>query len=154
MLGLSAEYRPKWRDALRGIIAGKDSAEVLASVYGKPVAAIDQDLQRYIRSSSFSAGIFDAKLENINQKFAAQLAPDFDVKLMLLEIASGKTQEQTGKELEQLAAEQPSRPEPWVQMGYLEWGSGKPAGAQVRADFEKAYQLGGRSPRMLWDYGR
>ena len=39
-------------------------------------------------------------------------------------------------------------------MGYLAWGSGKPATDEVRAQFAKAYSLGGRSPRMLWDYGR
>jgi hypothetical protein len=74
--------------------------------------------------------------------------------LMLLDIAMRNSPQQTEKELEQLAAEQPTRPEPYVQMGYLEWGTGKPATDQVRELFAKAYALGGRSPRMLWDYGR
>ncbi len=154
MLGLSEDYRPKWRDALKEIIAGKDSAEVLTSVYGKPIAAIEKDLKSYLQSTSFSAGVFDAKLENIKEKYTAEPAPPFDVKLMLLDIAAGSTPEQTQKQLEQLAAEQPARPEPYVQMGYLEWGFGKPATDQVRELFAKAYALGGRSPRMLWDYGR
>ena len=145
---------PKWGAFLKAILAGKESVDALTSTYGKPLAAIESDLQRYTAGNNFSAAIYDAKLEKVEEKYPAQPAPAFDLKLVLLDIAAGNTKEQTQRELEKLAEEQPGRPEPYVQMGYLAWGSGKPAGGEVSERFEKAYALGGRSPRMLWDYGR
>jgi tetratricopeptide (TPR) repeat protein len=154
MLCLSIDYRPKWRDFVKAIVGGKSSTDALTSTYGKSITAIEEDLQLYVQGRNFRTLIYDAKLEQIEQKYAAEPAPAFDVKLMLLDIVSGNTREQTEQELGRLAAEEPSRPEPYVQLGYLAWGAGKRAGPEVREQFEKAYSLGGRSPRMLWDYGR
>jgi len=154
MLSLSQEYRPKWADFLKAVIAGKESADALATTYGKPLAAIERDLQLYTTRDSFRAALFDTKLEKIDEKYPAEPAPAFDVRLMLLDINTVNSKEQTRMELEKLAMDDPSRPEPYVQLGYLAWGAGKPADEEVRGDFEKAYSLGGRSPRMLWDYGR
>jgi tetratricopeptide (TPR) repeat protein len=58
----------------------------------------------------------------------------------------------TREQLETLAAEAPTQPEPHTQLGYLVWRGGD--GAQAQKEFEKSYELGGRSARMLWDYGR
>ena len=56
MLSLSDEYRPKWKEFVAAVIKGRDAAEALSQIYGKPLAAIDQDLQYYIRGSRFLAG--------------------------------------------------------------------------------------------------
>lgn len=153
MLSLSDEYRPKWKEFAAAVIKGRDAAEALSQIYGKPLAAIDQDLQYYIRGSRFLAGTFDARLEKVNQTFPAEPAPMFDVKLMLLDLSERRGKEQeTEEQIEKLSAEQPSRPEPYAQLGYLAWrrsGSG-----EAQKQFAKAFELGGRSARMLWDYGR
>ena len=158
MLSISADYRPKWGEFVKAIITGKDSAEALTSTYAKPLAAIDRDLQLHARSRTFGALTADATLPTIAKNYPVEPAPSFEVKLMLLDITTGNTfaatKEQIRQQLETLATEQPSRPEPYVQLGYLAWGPGQPAGDEVRDRFAKAYALGGRSPRMLWDYGR
>jgi hypothetical protein len=153
MLSLAPEYRPKWGDFVKAILQGKSSADALTSTYGRPVAQVEQDLRGYTRQPTYLAGTFDAKLEKIQQQYPASPAPEFDLKLMLLEIAVGNTKEQHEAQLRSLAAQDPSRPEPHVQLAYLIWGSGE-SSTQVRDLFAKAYSLGGRSPRMLWDYGR
>lgn len=154
MLSLDGDYRPKWAEFARAMIQGKDSAEALPAIYGKSIEAIGQDLQLYAQKRVFAAGIFDAKLEKIQTQYPAAPAPAFDLRLTLLEITAGNSREQTRQQIQALATEEPSRPEPHEQLGYLLWGSGLPAGAEVRDEFAKAYELGGRSPRMLWDYGR
>jgi tetratricopeptide (TPR) repeat protein len=153
MLSLSAEYRPKWSQFVAAVLKGKASVEALPEVYGMPLSAIEQDLRAYIRGDRFLAGTFDARLEKVNQPFAAEAAPLFDVQLMLLDLAErpGKEQ-QTEEQIEKLSAEQPSRPEPYAQLGYIAWRSGR--NQEARTQFGKAFELGGRSTRMLWDYGR
>ncbi len=153
MLSLTGEYRPKWSQVVAEIIKGKDSAEALPEVYGKPLSVIDQDLQNYLRGNRFLAGTFDARLEKVNQSFAAEPAPLFDVKLMLLDLNERRGKErETEEQIEKLSAEQPSRPEPYAQLGYLAWR--RRGSREAEKQFAKAFELGGRSTRMLWDYGR
>jgi predicted Zn-dependent protease len=153
MLSLSPEYRPKWNQFARAILDGKDSVEALPEIYGKPIDAIDQDLQLYLQGRLFLSGTFDAQLEKVNQPFPAEAAPMFDVKLMLLDLAERPgTEKETQQQIEKLSAEQPSRPEPYAQQGYMAWRRGD--NEEARKQFEKAFALGGRGPRMLWDYGQ
>jgi tetratricopeptide (TPR) repeat protein len=153
MLSLSPEYRPKWNQFAKAIQDGKDSAEALPEIYGKPIAVIDQDLQFYLQGRLFLSGTFDAQLEKVNQPFPAEPAPLFDVKLMLLDLAERPgTENETKRQIEKLSAEQPSRPEPYAQLGYLAWRRGD--NEEARKQFEKAFALGGRGTRMLWDYGQ
>jgi tetratricopeptide (TPR) repeat protein len=153
MLSLRSEYRPKWNKFVAAVLNGKASVDALPEVYGMPLSAIEQDLQTYVRGNRFLAGTFDARLEKVNQPFAAEAAPTFDVQLMLLDLTErpGKEQ-QTEEQIKKLSAEQPSRPEPYAQLGYIAWRGGR--NQEARRLFGKAFELGGRSTRMLWDYGR
>ena len=153
MLSLNPEYRPKWSQFARAILDGKDSAEALPEIYGKPVAAIDQDLQFYVQGRFFPSGTFDARLQRVNQPLSAETPSSFDVKLMLLDLTERPgAEKETQQQIERLLAEQPSRPEPYAQLGYLAWRRSENEEAQKQ--FEKAFTLGGRGNRMLWDYGR
>jgi hypothetical protein len=153
MLSLSGEYRPQWSRFVRAILDGQDSADALTATYGKPLAAIEADLQNYVRGNRFLAGTFDGKLETINLQFSAETAPAFDVKLMLLDLAGRPGMEGEAQlQLEKLSAEEPSRPEPYVQLGYLAWRRG--GNIEAEKQFEKAFALGSRSTKMLWDCGQ
>jgi hypothetical protein len=152
MLYLNPEYRPRFADLLAAIAVGRDSAEALTSVYGKPLAAIEKDLQDYLRGNRFRAMVFASGMQIDDVTAAPEPAPAFDVRLILAELAQ-RSGRDVGAELEALAAEQPSRPEPHVQLGYLLWQGGEDP-PEVQREFAKAYALGDRSPKLLWDYGR
>jgi Tfp pilus assembly protein PilF len=154
MLMLDKTYSPKFDNVIRAIQEGTPSADALAMVYGMPLLEIDKDLQRYIRGDHrFYARLFPTKLEKVTEELVAEPAPDYDVKLVLTELSTRPGQEEeTRRKLEALIAEDPKRAEPYAQLGYLVWRQGKQLEAQQF--FSKAYALGDRSRRMLWDYGR
>ena len=153
VLLLSEEYRPHSDAFMRAMMQGKDSVEALNTAYGKPLAAVERDLQTYLRGDRFRALVFPAKLDQSKVQVAAEPAPIFEVRLMLVDLTDKPGKEAaTREQLQKLSAEAPSQPEPHTQLGYLMWRGGDSAGAL--SEFEKSYALGGRSARMLWDYGR
>ena len=153
MLGLSPEYSPRFPEFLNTVQAGMDSAAALEKVYGKPVPAVEKDLDAYFRGNRFSGRLYPLKLANSSEKFPATPAPGFDVKLALTDLTNRTGKEaDTRKALEDLAREDPKRPEPWAGLGYLAWRANhNDAAAEA---FGKAYDLGDHSPRLLWDFGR
>ncbi|HEX8984677.1 MAG TPA: tetratricopeptide repeat protein [Bryobacteraceae bacterium] len=54
--------------------------------------------------------------------------------------------------LERLTQQDPNRPEPHRALAYLAWHDGQHENASEL--FGKAYELGARDPKLLWDYGR
>lgn len=166
MLYLSQEYRPKFPDVMSALAAGKDSAEVLTSIYGKPLPKIEEDLQLYIRGNRFRAALFPARLKASNIAIKVEPAPAFDLHLTLFEISRKNVRDPAEnaamrQELSAMAAEQPERPEPHALLGYVIWRAGEPGKsmpAADRAEVEKelgsAFTMGDRSPALLWDYGR
>jgi Tfp pilus assembly protein PilF len=153
MLQLSPEYVAKFPAFLNTVQSGVDSAAALEKVYGKTVAAVEKDLQTYIRGNQFYGRLFPVKLSTSTEKFPATPAPMFDVRLALADLTNRPGKEpETRKTLEDLAREDPTRPEPWAGVGYLAW-RGNHMDEAVEA-FGKAYDLGDRNPRLLWDFGR
>ncbi len=153
MLSLSPEYLPKFSEFLAAIQGGTPSEQALMKVYGKPLPKIEQDLQIYLRGRIFNGALFPVKIEKAAGEMVAEPVSPFDVKLMLVDLADrpGK-EEETRKPLEPLSHEAPQQPEPYTRLGYLALRGGRRDEAQKY--FEKAFALGGREPRMLWDYGR
>ncbi|MEI9812165.1 MAG: hypothetical protein WDO18_05585 [Acidobacteriota bacterium] len=81
MLFSSPEYSPKFQDLLNAIQNGTPSAQALEQVYGKPLAKIEEELQFYIRGSSFFRRVAKIKLENID-KLPSTPASLYDVRLL------------------------------------------------------------------------
>ncbi len=153
MLQLSPEYVARFRDFLGAVQGGMDSSAALEKVYGKSVASVEKDLQAYIRGNQFYVRPFPVKLASAKENFPVQPAEQFDVKLALADLTNRPGKEaEAQRALEELAREDPMRPEPWVNLGYLAWRRGQISDA-VDA-FAKAYQLGSRSAGLLWDFGR
>lgn len=153
MLQLSPQYSPKYSEFLKVLQSGVDSASALEKAYGKTIADIEKDLQSYFRGNQFYGRLFPLKLVTSTEKFPAAPAPDFEVRLALADLTnrSGKEAE-TRKMLEELTSADPKRPEPWASLGYLAWRDNQIPDA-VEA-FGKAYDLGNRSTKFLWDFGR
>jgi hypothetical protein len=152
MLMLDAEYRPKFAQAMAIISGGKGSQETLETIYGKPLAAIEGDLLRYMRGDRFQGVVFPAKLENASE-LRIEPAPPFDLKLTLIDLRNRPAREdETRHALEELAAEDPHRPEPHAMLGYLAWRTN--SRDEAVKQMAQAFDLGSRSAKMLWDYGR
>ncbi len=153
MLVLTNEYRPGFAKFLEMVNAGTPTEEALNKVYGKTIGQVDKELQAYLRGTHFQGAYFALKIEKAPDEITSEPAPAFDVKLVLAELLNrpGKEKE-TREAFERLAAEEPKRPEPVAALGYLAWRAKENEEAQK--DFSKAFELGDRDPRMLWDYAR
>jgi hypothetical protein len=152
MLELSLEYSPRFPELFRQIAKGTPSQAAIEAVYGKPLSSVEKDLQSYLRRDAFTGRILSVKL---NGGIKATVAPaqTFDVKLTLLDLSNRPGREaESRQKFSDLASEYPKRPEPQSALGYLAWRTGQSEQA-VKA-FAAAFELGGRNPQMLWDYGR
>ncbi len=153
MLALTNEYRAKFTQLMVTISNGTPSADALEQTYGKPLSRIEADLQSYLRGSKFQGVLIPAKLEKMSDELKAEPADDFDVALLLAQISERPGKEDAARSaLEALVKRDPKRSEPYLDLGYLDWRQNQTDAA--RENFAKAYDLGSRSPRMMWDYGR
>jgi hypothetical protein len=153
MLVLSPDYRPKFSQFTHLIAAGVDSAAALEQTYRVPLSQIESELKNYLRGGRFRGVLLPIKLEKVDDDLKAEPADAFEVKLLLAEIGDRAGREETTRAaLQGLIAENPKRSEPHVDLGYLDRRERRSGDA--RQEFAKAFELGGRSPRMLWDCGR
>jgi tetratricopeptide (TPR) repeat protein len=153
MLALSPDYRPKFSQVLQSISGGTPSADALEQIYGKPLSKIENDLRAYLRGGQFQGLLIPAKLEKIGDDLDAEPADVFDVRLLLAEVGDRPSKEDaTRKAFEELISQNPNRAEAYIDLAYLDWKEKRSRDA--REHFAKAFELGSRNPRMLWDYGR
>jgi hypothetical protein len=152
MLELSPQYAAHFSEMLHQIAAGTPSITAIQNAYNKPLAWVEKDLQLYLRQNSFTGRVFPVKLQDGENKAVVEPANLFDVKLSLIDLGTGHGKEAANLKLRDLASEYPKRPEPQSALGYMAWNAGDSAGAVK--DFAAAFELGGRNPQMLWDYGR
>jgi tetratricopeptide (TPR) repeat protein len=152
MLELNADYSPNFGKFLDEINRGTPSQKVIEGVWGKPLEAVEKDLQAYMRSGTYTARLFSLKLQS-GEKVAAEPAVTFDVRLTLLDLSNRPGKEAAVKAgFQDLIQEDPKRPEPYVALGYFAARGG--AEAEAVEYFGKAVELGSRNPQMLWDFGR
>src|SRR5262249_15529694 len=71
MLMTTSEYRPKSGEVLAAVDKGTPSIEALEKVYGKPLAAIENDLELYIRGSRFNYLSAKIKLQTNKEALVA-----------------------------------------------------------------------------------
>ena len=153
MLTTTNEFRGKFSNLLQAVQSGTPSARALETTYGMPLAKIETILQQYVRGDSFRKLVTRIQLENI-ESLPAQPADMFAVRALEADLLSGLKgkRPEALKRYEELTREDPKRPEPWIGLGYIAWyGNDREVAAE---NFAKAYELGARSPKLLWDYGR
>ncbi len=153
MLCFRPEYREQFGRLLSGISGSKDSAAVLTRLYGRSVAQIEKDLQAYLRGSTFQGFLISAKLDKQSGEIPVEALTEFDTGLMLNDLAYRPGKEAVRQAaLEKLVEQDPKRPEPYRNLGYLAWQAGRTE--EAVAQFGKAFDRGDRDPTLLWDYGR
>ncbi|MFN3324247.1 MAG: tetratricopeptide repeat protein [Bryobacteraceae bacterium] len=153
MICLDEAYRPRSGQFVAAIAGGMHTIDALVEVYGRNVVELDAELRQYLRRSTLNAVVFNMRLVKISDNLPAAPADPFDVALTLADINNRRgLEQQTGDALGRLAAQHPARSEPHQALGYLEL---RTAGSEAAiAHFRKAYELGSRNPRFLYDYGR
>jgi hypothetical protein len=110
-------------------------------------------LKAYVRSDHFASRVHQRPELSTPAQPALLTEVPFDVKLLLVDLGRSRNPvDETRRRLLALAAESPTRPEPYAQLGYLDWKA--TGGAAAAVWFDKAYAAGERSPQLLWDYGR
>ena len=112
MLALSNEYRSGFSRLVNLVSSGTPSVNALEDVYGKPLKQLEADLNSYLRGGRFQGVLIPAKLEKDREELRAEVASDFDVKLLLAEVSDRPERSQaTRKRLEELIAQNQNRPE-------------------------------------------
>lgn len=160
MLMLDKAYREKFPSVLSALSNSSggrnaDSPKVLEQIYGKPLSAIEKDVQSYVTGNQFMAAVFDMKLLKVEGKKAAEPASVYDVKLSLLELENSKDRGLSAdarRDLEELAKSEPNRPDAHITLGYLLARSNQMEPAQEA--FGRALDLGVSNPEVLWDIAR
>lgn len=153
MLTTSKEYRPKFGQFFNAVQSGVPSVEALERVYGQPLAQIEEALKFYIRGQRFYELVTKIQIDDM-EKLTVSPADTFDVQYLQADLLLGlKDRRPEGiKRMEELARENPNRPEPQSALGYVAWRDGKQT--QAIEHFGNAIAGGARSPKLLWDYAR
>ncbi len=153
MLATTDKYRSKFWGLLPALSSGTPSVQALETTYGMPFAELESELKTYIRGPYFRKLIVKIRLD-ATEKLNSQPADMFEVHEALAELLLGLQGRQADARtrFEELAREDPKRPEPWASLGYLAWRNGKPG--EAAEDFGKAFDLGSRNPRLLLDYAQ
>lgn len=153
MLSLDHEYRPGFARLVRELANGSGEAEVFQKVYGKNIKTIESDVQRYIRGDRFNGALFDIQLKRNAGEKTVEAVGEYEAAVLLATVGDFQGREKVTKsKLEALIAREPERPEAYKALGYLLGRTEGPGPAQEQ--FQRAFELGDRSPRLLWDGGR
>ncbi len=153
MLTTTNEYRQKFGSFFGMVQAGTPSAEALEKAYGQPFAKIEEALRFYIQGGRFNEMLVKIQLDDI-EKLAVSPADSFDVRYVQGDLLLGlKDHRVEGlRRMEDLARENPSRPEPQSSLAYVMWQDGKQEEAVQH--FSSAFAGGARTPKLLWDFAR
>ncbi|HLJ48271.1 MAG TPA: tetratricopeptide repeat protein [Bryobacteraceae bacterium] len=150
MLYLSDAYRPNFTKFVVTVANGKTTAEAFESVYGRSLADVQKDLNGYVLGSFFHGALFDIKLAKSEEDADVSTPLSFEVQMALADLLAGRKPDEARQRYEQIAKENPGRPEVEESLGYLAWRDKDIAGA--REHFAKAIAAGTKNPQMCFHY--
>ena len=147
MLLLGQDYRPKYGDFSKAILAGQPAAAALEAVYGKSLAQVEKDLHAYLRSTSLKGASSSTPSwkRPIWHRDCRGCASRGGTDAGRLLVTLNNRHKEAAEVLAKLSQEHPDRPEVEESLGYLAWYSRDRESAQ--AHFEKAVTLGTKNAR-------
>ena len=151
-LATSEKLRAEFPRLVDAIAAGMPSEKALESLTKLPLAKLESDLKLHVATGASRKLRIKLKLDVSKEKLTAEPANMFDVRLALANQSGHQAKDEPRKRLEELAKEDPTRPEPHADLAYIEFREGRPEAGFER--LAKAYELGDRRPKLLLDYGR
>jgi tetratricopeptide (TPR) repeat protein len=152
MLMTRDQYRNKFWQVLSAVDKGTPSARALESAYGMPLAQLDSNLRWYVsgNGNQFKMLKINMPLPPVD-KVAGNPADMFEVRTLQAELLVGLKgrHDEARQRLEALVHEDPTRPGPWADLGYLAlYGDHVDEAAEK---FGRAFDLGDRNPRLIMD---
>jgi tetratricopeptide (TPR) repeat protein len=151
MLYLSPGYRTNFSRFVLAVANGQDMTQACQSIYGKGIKEVESDLNRYTKSNTFYGELFDVKLEKSAEDPQMSEATAFDSGLVLADLlALVRKPEEARRAYEQLAKENPDKPEVEESLGYMAWQEGD--SGLARRHFLRAYAAGTKNAQMCFDY--
>jgi tetratricopeptide (TPR) repeat protein len=151
MLYFSRDYSANFTKFVLAVVNGQDTGQAFQGVYGKGLKEVARDLERYIRSDKFYGAVFDVKLEKSAEDPQASEATAYESGLVLADLLSMLHKpEEARRAYEQLAKDNPDKPEVEESLGYMAWQAGDQESA--RQHFSQAYAAGTKNARMCFDY--
>ncbi len=153
MLYLSREYDlSKFAEFTTAIAARTPAPEAFATVYGKTLGEVFEDLRRYMRGGRFQAVLFDVKLDKATEDPRVEKAGRFESGLVLADLlsVSPDKQDQARERYEKLAAEYPDR---WqAHEGLAELALRSAGTGAARKHLARAIEHGSPNAQVYLDY--
>jgi tetratricopeptide (TPR) repeat protein len=151
MLMLADGYADQFPKLLERI-SESDSQTVLAEVYGKSLAEIEQDMNRYFRQSTIGGDSYKSVLQS-GHIGAARAAPEVEIAVTLAKLlALGGHEAEAAKQLALLSARFQANWEIEEMLAYLSWRRGDNEAALRQ--FKLAFEHGAEGWKTYWDYAR
>ncbi|MGA2882977.1 MAG: hypothetical protein ABSG13_28860, partial [Bryobacteraceae bacterium] len=151
MLYLSDGYRTNFSKFVLAVANGEDTAQAFQSVYGKGLKEVAADLNRYSKGDRFYGALFDVKLEKSAEDPQVSDVTAFDSGTVLADLlALVHKPDEAQRAYEQLAKDNPGKPEVEESLGYMTLQAGDRE--KARQHFSQAYAAGTKNAQMCYDY--
>lgn len=151
MLFFSPEFRPNFVKFVATLTSGKSMEESCRTAFGKRLWEVETDLRKYLQGDRFYHMIVDIKLEKSDEEPEVSEASAFESAMLLADLlAINKKVDASRSAYEQLAKNNPDKPEVEESLGYLAWRTNDEEGA--RRHFARALANGTRNAQMCFQY--
>ena len=151
MLYFSSDYSANFAKFVVAVANGQETAQAFQSVYGKGLKEVRRDLDRYFKRDTLYESLIDVKLEKSAENPVLSPVPAFESGLVLADLLSlVNKRDAAGEAYQQLATDNPGKPEPEEALGYLAWQAKDLVSA--RQHFARAYADGTTNAQMCFDY--
>ena len=133
MLKFSRSYSPGFEHVLDAIGRGEASDQALEKVYGKPIEAIQKDLQAYVHGNHFYEGVIHAKIGKPTVEPVLTPRTPLETAVMLAGIQlHGPRREEALATLDKLAKANPGNPAPLDSLAWFYLTGPNPQSASGR----------------------
>jgi len=148
MLYFGEGYKGKLGNLEVALQKTKDPAEAFLSTYGKPLVAVQNDLQNYMRQDRFYYGLVDVKLDKEEEEPETLPVDEYESKIMIADLYRvARNYPESTRMYEEAAKIAPKRPEAEEGLAWLAMNQGKRE--EALPHFERAIELGSKRPLVF-----
>ncbi|MFN0103997.1 MAG: tetratricopeptide repeat protein [Bryobacteraceae bacterium] len=145
MLTLDPRYKANFLALGDALANGVAPETAFQQVYAKSIAAIEKDLQTYVRGSTVPVVNYEVQFDKVDDKVAPRPVTDYEWGVATADLLIGvRKYDQAAARLEALTNMQPQRPEAWESLAFAKWINKQEGGAA----FAKARSLGSVQPNL------